>query len=734
MFGLPRFAPKTPLYCLILTLLAGPVLAQDAAAPAAIDPALKTVVENYWHFGKVARYELAAAEGQKILSMGKDAEEVLRAFEAVSADRGDNLDQYLLRWQGIEQMKDVNASVVKVIADGYVARRSDTKFIQQQIDRLTSGTIGDRPYSLAITRLRESGELAVPTMIAVLRDPTKRAAHPNIRQGLRDLGKYALNPLVAATEMKDWDTLVVIATVLGEGGYDAAAPYLAKLLESPDAPASVKAAAGQSLSRLGIAGGSIRASDLFFTLGEKIYDQTSSLGPDTRFPTANVWQWKDEGLVRTRVPQEIFHEVMAMRSCEYTLKMGGGRSDDALSLWLAANYRRESELPDGQTDATRPEGNPTGHFWGVEAGAKYLNSALARALRDRNSAVAFKAIRSLQEIVGQSNLSAGGAGRPLINAMQFPDRTVRFESAFALAQALPQTNFDGSQRVIPLLAEAISQTGRAGVIIVMPNADQTSAMVEQLKAGDAYNVAGASEAAGIISASLTLPAIDVIVVHEDLGPGNVDQLFNFASDNVRLAGAARLVITKTNASMYETRKVSESLLSTTTAADAAGLKAAIEEARKKVGSGALDTESATKYATRAGELMLKVGISRGQVYDLAPAKQALLAALSDTRPAIVALAGQVLGLLNDKDSQVGLLAAAMDEKHADEIKIGLYKSLATNAKFFGNHLEPAQLQDLEKTVGGSGNLEVRSAAAEARGALNLPADQAKSLIVGQSKL
>jgi hypothetical protein len=175
------------------------------------------------------------------------------------------------------------------------------------------------------------------------------------------------------------------------------------------------------------------------------------------------------------------------------------------------------------------------------------------------------------------------------------------------------------------------------------------------------------------------------------------------------------------------------MLSTSTATDAAGLKPAIDQARQKAGSLPLDSKLATDYATRAGGLLIKVGLARQQIYPLAPAKQTLLSALSDSRPEIVKLAGQVLGHLNDKDSQLGLLSAAADDKTADDVKISLYKSLATNAKFYGNLLESSQLQTLDATVAGATNLDVRSAAAEARGALNLPADQAKSLVVKQSK-
>jgi hypothetical protein len=40
---------------------------------------------------------------------------------------------------------------------------------------------------------------------------------------------------------------------------------------------------------------------------------------------------------------------------------------------------------------------------------------------------------------------------------------------------------------------------------------------------------------------------------------------------------------------------------------------------------------------------------------------------------------------------------------------------------------------LQKVVGTATNLDVRTAASEARGAMDLPADQAKQLIMGQAK-
>jgi len=44
-------------------------------------------------------------------------------------------------------------------------------------------------------------------------------------------------------------------------------------------------------------------------------------------------------------------------------------------LWLASNYKREVELPQGVTDPTRAENQPNAHYYGVSAGAQYLKHA-----------------------------------------------------------------------------------------------------------------------------------------------------------------------------------------------------------------------------------------------------------------------------------------------------------------------------------------------------------------------
>lgn len=700
--------------------------AQDAAPAATATPAadpLKTAVEDFWHFGKVARYDIAAAKGADVISNGSDPVKVLAAFEAVAADRGDNLDEWLIRFQNADPLKDVAGQIVKIVNDGRFTRRADPVYIENNIGRLSAG---DRPYRLALAQLRESGELAVPFLLTAVTDPAKPELHGPARRAIIDLGRFALNPLVAATESAVPEQLDLTISLLSDLGYDAAIPYLQRLAENgPTEP--IKASAAQAVTKLG--GQPAKAGDLFYDLADKLYYDKSSIVADARYPMANVWSFdKDKGLVRTPVPPAIFGEIMSLRASEYALTLGSAK--DALSLWLAANYKREVMLPAGATDPTRAANQPSANYYGVTAGAQFLNAALTRALADKNAPVALAVVKSLQEIVGDSNFKSGGS--PLIDAMSFGDRRVRFEAAFTLAEALPQQPFAGQEIVVPLLAEAIAQTGQPSVLVVMPTQEAVNGIVEPLK-GQGYITAGATTAAAALSASAAVPAIDVVVISEDLPPVEIETLLGLINQSPKLRASGKLFIVKSPASPWEARKATDPTISTTTTSDPSALKSSITTARDASGALPLDPAMAAQYATRSGELIKKLAISRGQVFDLTPARSTLLGALEDTRPDIVKLAGQGLALMNNEDAQKGLLLKATTDATPDDTKVSLFKSLATSAKFFGDKLDQQQVDALDQVVMSATNADVKAAAADARGALNLPSDVARKLIVDQAK-
>jgi hypothetical protein len=616
--------------------------------------------------------------------------------------------------------------LIDLLNKGRFARRQNQDFIAQNIKRLNTG---ERGYMLGMQQLRNSGELAVPAMVRILisNRPEDLQMHDVIRRALRDLGRAALNPLLAATQMAPNNVaLTSICGVLGDIGYPIAAPYLNALLKNPQASNEVRDAAKNAL-RLLNADANANPGDQFYDLAGRFYLGTASIQPDPRQPVAYMWYWAD-GLTNKAVPPQIFNDLMTMRTSEQALRLNPSQADQAVAMWLSANIRRTIDLPQGATDPTRTADEPQPHYYNVAEGAKYLNLVLAKALTDntpQSPAVALAAIKSLQDIVGQSNMFSGGQGQPLVDALRYPDRQVRFEAAFAIAAALPQQPFQGQARVVPLLAEAVQQSGTPGVLIVANPGDRAK-LTADLKG---YQIAGGEDPSTAVADSMTIPAVDVIVMSEDMGGAAIDRLFELASANPRLERAAKLIIVHSLASPWARMSLTDPTLSYTEATGGPQLATAVEAARKKAGGLPMDEKVATDFALRAANLLQKLAVTHNPVLDLSAAEQTLIATLGDKRADIAKAAGNAAAMLNSKAAQSGLADRANDPNTPPDVRISLYKSLATSAKFYGNRLSGEQVGVIQQVVGGEKNLDIRSAAAEARGALNLPSQDAKSLIV-----
>ena len=762
MMRLPRALTKLTIACLVASpMLPAWAQAQDAqpgaaaagagqtaaagngASPAAASanpsPELIAAAEDFWHYASIGSFALAKAAGEKVLSMNAPPPDVLAAFEhAVNkrnrmapAERRVNLDERMLNWQLNPQLKDVSVQLIKVFRDARGLVATSPAAIEAQVKRLS---VNRRAYELAMEELRRSGEMAVPIMLAYLRDGRQREHHVAIRNALRDLGRQALNPLHAATEMDDWNTLQWVVGVLGDIGYRESVPYLVRLLQAREVPQTVKQTATQALNKIGIQNpNETQAARLFVDLAEGFYNERVQVIPDKDAKEWFMWSWANNSLTKVNVPAEIFNEHMTLRTTETALRLDESRSE-AVSLWLAAAYRREVQIPEGVSDPLWPEGHPATHYYAVSSGTQHLSSALARAIQDGDSAVAHKAVKSLQEIAGNSNIFAqsggGAADTAIFDAMRYPDRQVRFEAAFTIANAVPQQQFNGQDRVVPILAEALGQTGKPGVLVIASSQDRFNATREKL--GDAYNVQGGTSVDAAVGSANTLPSVDVIVINED--HQQIDRLLQLSRESARLEGSAVLIRATASevASPFAAVAQQNRRLNITAAPDDA-IPDAIAAARSRAGGLAVDDKLATDYALRAADVLEKLSISRGHPLDLSVAQNALLGALSDPRAELVLAVGQVLAMYNSPQAQVGLITKALDANTPDDMRIALLKNLAANAKFYGNHLDATHVESLTNVVATAPNLDVRSAAAEAHGALNLRTNQVKTLILNHGK-
>jgi len=727
------------------TAPAAPADNTASAAPTETEapPTLNDLVDTYWHYGKIADYGLATDAGQKILDSGSDPSAILASFEAVSSRHNDAIDTWMLRWKSIPisdaldrqaavTMRQVTAKLADVINEGYANRRSDPNYIRQTIYEMSQG---ERAYDNNLPRLSQSGETAIKIVIDILRDSQQIQYHSTCRRLMRDLGRKGLNPLLACTEMKDFDTLIDVISALGDLGYDAAVPYLARLSVAPNVPSGIHVAASNALYHIGLnRGAPSRPSDLFFGLAEKCYYGRTDIEPASE-KVSYIWYWSDSnGLTRSQVPTPIFNDLLAMRACEYTLKLDPSNGQ-AVSLWLAANTKRECDLPPGTVDLTHKD-DPDATYYNVSAGADYLNDALARAEHDQNAAVALKLCQSLRDITGQQALNSNSV-TPLMQALYFPNRQVRYAAAFALAQSLPTRPFAGSDRVVPLLVEAVNQTSKPGVVILAPEQSDTVSLGDLRDAVQSlgYPVVAASTPNSAAQGAISLPTVELIIVSED---SDVRGMISLEQNIARLQGASVLVLTHTGESPWALASATDLLMNTAiippkdTLKDE--LKTAIDAARQRSGTAVLSDEDASKYALQAASLLEKLAITHGQAFDIAVSEGGLLSALNDTRAPIAEAAGKVLGTLNSAAAQNGLAMKANNSSTPSEVRVSLYRSLADSAKHLGNHLTSDQIDGLESVVSEGADAPVRDAAAEARGALDLPADAARTLILKQSRV
>ena len=145
-------------------------------------------------------------------------------------------------------------------------------------------------------------------------------------------------------------------------------------------------------------------------------------------------------------------------------------------------------------------------------------------------------------------------------------------------------------------------------------------------------------------------------------------------------------------------------------------------------------ELADLYALRAAKVMFKLAQTRNPILDLSAAQDALVTATKDKRTEIQMLAGQILAHLNTPAAQEAIAAMAMTESNSKDIRISAFGSLAVSAKLNANKLDDATINAIYALVS-SKDIDpgLRAAAAAAYGALNLPSQKVKTLILDQAR-
>ena len=686
--------------------------------------------DDGWYFASIGRFGIANANFEALLASKPDPVALLEF-----ADRVPRRQKILVQLAGDPILGESVTKILGLLQRGEEQIKADPTRIRENIARLGGPP---RAYENAAGLLKDSGEYAIPFLIETLRDSSRKNLVRPILRTLPKIGHAGLNAMVIGLRVPDPAVKRFLVDALGEIGYWQAVPYLMKLRDAPGTTPAVRAAIQTALQKLASRGLDIPANlttaDAFYQLAQAYYDDQESLRADPRLDAANVWYWNDDILQNVPVPTPIFNEIMCMRCCEEAL-LADPDHRAALALWIAANFRREAQLPEGRTDHTRPADYPTALYFAQSAGSSYCQMALARGLDKHEPAVALGTILALRTTAGPASLLAGEGDRtPLAEALAFPDRMVRVRAGLVLGNALPSKPFQGQQNLMPVLSEALMLYGGGrNALIVNPSEEHANATAGILRDAGYEVLIAASLLPGLEQARHELPGLDVIVLAADISkpdlPGAIKQLdadISFSATPVIITAAPGHL--ETAETLAQANPRIELVPETPTAEE---MSKAISAAAKATGATQITPELGVSLALEAAQTIELLALSDNPLFDIHDAQPALLAALKTDDATLKATVAHVLGYMGTQEAQQAVARLALDTKQPEAMRVTMFGALAEAAKRTGNHLPDDMIKRIITIAESEKNMTIRTAASETLGALDLPGNPASVIIRNQ---
>lgn len=700
---------------LSLTLGSAGAFAQEAVGVEARQQDVE-LWKNFGHFTLVAQPEAAVRFGQQLLQL--ENQPYLAAIEA-APEQYDPMN--IAKWTGNDVLRGLWNQLFDKYQAALTERSRSEAQIRADIETLDDGT---RARWNAIKRLKETGQFAAPYFVEYLEDDSKRALHPFIIPAMKEIGISLVYPVALALPHVKPATQQKLADVLATVGHPEAMPYLKMVAESDKSDANIKDVARSAMERVASNVNQptdASAADMFVALGEKHY-RFGTLGQDIEGldfynEVGIVWTYSTETnlLIPTDVPRQVYADVRAMQSARTALELDANKTD-ALTLHLASNLRRENNL-DGQQDKSYTLPNPPA-FYLLLAGADQQKSVLARALSDMDADLALDGIEAMAKTSGDAVLlGSDNTRKPVLDALYYSDRRVRFTAALTLAQAKPGAEYPGSFSVVPVLGQAVRQSEKRNALVVAGEPDLYNAAMEGIDFGsvaaDSLDVAGTKAAAAF-------PGVDLIVYTGDLLKFR-DFMAQIKADG-ELSVVPVLALVDPNAAVAIGLEYPNVVTADPLAFDSdAELPDAELDRLERLSSQAIDTyggepisaDEALVYAEGALALLEEIAGNQS-IYEARDVMSILIEALDDDRPTVATGAGRVLALIDEQVAQEALTEAALTRPGS--VQIALLGSLAESAKNFGNQLDAGMVDRLAQLVTSSSG-DTALAAARAHGAL-----------------
>jgi HEAT repeat protein len=707
-----------------------------AEAPAAAtdekQPTNAELLADFVHYTLIDKPDLAASFAQALRDRGLSEKEFVALVEDLGVKR---FEGAVLKGLRRTESEKTAAALLKSYETGKLSIARNAASITESIAALKGNL---RQRDAARQRLIAAGEYAMPQLLIALTQRTDAALQSEARMIIVLLGRQAVMPLCTALPQLDALSQETVARVLGDIQYSTSVPFLYELAASTQSGA-VRSACEEAIQKItGNVNSQVSLSGRFVNLAEEYYGESPSLTSFSGEEHQLVWNFDPGiGLVPMAVRTEVYHEAMAMRLSERALGHDAG-DQQALSLWLASNFSREIDSPEGYENPTYGADRREAMYYAVAAGATPSQRMLARAIDNNDTPLARKAIAAIERTAGGSALWTGqyvggtvGTRAPLLEALQFPNRRVQYEAALALGAAQPKSAFDGSDRVVPTLASAIRDASKRYAVVLADAAEKRPAIADALRQAGYEVLPTGGALADIEQALADAPGIDLIAA--DFSDLPIESTTSLLSD---VRGRAKLRSTPVVAALrfdryneMQPRYATDQLVKLVqVGGGVSAMSKAAEDLVARATGGPISEEDALSYKARSLQVLRDLAVSGNQALKVQDAATPLIAALDAESGDVMLKVAEVLSYVSSGASQSALMDAAADATSAD--RIVLLGRVADSAKRFGNMLEPRHIKAIND-MATMGVDDEATAAAALMGSLNLPNSDLVPLITGK---
>lgn len=475
----------------------------------------------------LARTDLAKIYLEKLLSLPAKDEDILHL-------RQEHGPTIFLKMSNIKELQPTSIQLLdrvnKVIAD-HLANPATQR---RMLDDLR-GSADTR--DAAFVELRAAGELVIPAVLIELQDPAAAPLRNLLSELLVKIGSPGVPLLAAALDTPNDELRARVIRILGEIKDPRATQHLWYYAVSPKVSETVRTAARGALTEL--TGQDVRPEIISGQVSEKLRDLARLYYRGQPIAEPNLqgkvtfWLWdQNRKTVVSRLmdPAEAT-QLWALRYARRSLELSPNDTEiQTVFMTGALGYETREKNGIWMT----PEGPGSAFELAVAAGPELTSNVLQVALEDRRLTAAVGALRALAR--GATTQQLNGTSEhptPLVHALDDPDLRVQYEAALAILAIHPTTGFRGQQRVVSILARALTDSTDAQrqALVIDPNTARGVA-VAGLAQGIGYQSSLRNNGREGFRLASEGNAPDLILVNVNVGQWNLTEtLANFRADS-----------------------------------------------------------------------------------------------------------------------------------------------------------------------------------------------------------